>query len=121
MLNRTILVFAVLSLLMSVAQSRENSLSIDADSVIGSNIGHFIDEQDRNQILEALKSEHFTKASTWKSDRSGIAYTVKPGSLNESQQNACRDFTLNSAIGSFLKEFPGTACQVSDGNWVVVK
>ena len=99
----------------------KDSLSIDADSVIGNNIGHFIDQQDKSRILQSLKSGDASEPTAWKSDKSGIAFTVTPDSVVRSEQKTCRDFTLKTSLGTFLREFPGTACRQDDGRWVVMK
>ena len=116
---------ATLSLLASGVLGADtvykDSLSIDADSGIGSNFGHFIDQQDKSRILQSLKSGNASEPTTWKSDKSGIAFTVTPDSVVRSEQNACRDFTLKTSLGTFLREFPGTACRQDDGRWVVMK
>ena len=121
MIKYTVLVFAVILFLVSNALASADTLLIRPDSMIGNNIGHFIDTRDKDRILQSLQSVNFNKPSSWKSASSGIAYTVKPGSLNKSEQKACRQFTLHFAFRSLRNTFPGTACQEKDGNWVVVK
>lgn len=105
----------------SPALSSKNRLSIKPDSIIGSNIGHFIDKKDRKQILQSLKSRNVNKPSIWKSANSGIEFTITPSSINKTQKNTCRNFILDAAIGSFIKEFSGTACKEKNGSWVVIK
>ena len=126
MINRPLIVFlTTLFLLFSGVLKadtvNEDALSIKADSEIGSNIGHFIDQQDRIRILQSLKTGNASNPSIWKSARSGIAYTVTPNGMVESRQKACRDFTLKTALGSFQKVFSGTACRQDNGKWVVLE
>ena len=121
MLKYTVLVFAVILLTLSNALAMADTLVIRSDSIIGNNIGHFIGDQDKDRILQSLQSVNFNESSSWKSVSSGIAYTVKPGSLSNSEQKACRDFTLRFAFRTMRNELPGTACQEKGGDWVVVK
>lgn len=90
-----------------------------AGSLIGSSIGQRLDEQDQGRIAYSL--EHNRRAS-WTNLTTGHRYTVVPSSTlrPSSLGRQCREFTVDTEIGSRTESAYGTACRQDDGSWRII-
>ncbi|MDF2095968.1 RT0821/Lpp0805 family surface protein [Aquibaculum arenosum] len=92
--------------------------------VVGSEIGRYMDEQDRQQSYSAWNQA--TRAPvgqtvSWNNPRSGNYGSVVPVRDGYHQSGAyCREFQQTIVVGGRTERGFGTACQQPDGSWKTI-
>ena len=95
-------------------------------TLIGSNLGRFMDQQDKIKMhktsqgaLESSKSGH---TASWKNPDSGHKGSVTPYQAYKNDNGQyCREYMQTITVARKTHQGYGTACRQTDGSWKIVK
>jgi len=89
--------------------------------VVGSEIGRYMDEQDRQRSATAWSQAAYAPVGqpvNWNNPQSGNYGSVVPVRDGYHQSGAyCREFQQTIVVGGRTEQAVGTACQQPDGTW----
>lgn len=88
-----------------------------AGGVLGNVIGRRMDENDRQNVAQAL-SENETR--TWTNPQTNARYSVDPVDTERRNGQLCREYEMTADVEGQPRQVTGLACQQSDGTWRVV-
>lgn len=84
---------------------------------IGGSIQAYMDKTDRSKMSRGLDSG-LGKSAHWVNNQTKISYTVTPtAKLTFKGNPLCRRYNLTAEDRGRIKQFAGTACLESDGEW----
>ena len=88
-----------------------------AGAAIGGNVGRTMDEVDRMRMAQTLETQPTGSSTQWSNPDSGANYTVTPTRTFETNQQPCREFTMDAVIDGQVERVTGTACRTPGGEW----
>jgi len=80
--------------------------------------GHFntsMDETDRGSAVRAVQDN---EARSWRNDKTGNDFTVKPTRTYTVEGRMCREYTISGTVSGESSQMSGSACRQSDAGWV---
>jgi surface antigen len=77
-------------------------------------LGKAMDQQDRAKALEYIKSG---QPGSWKNEKTGNEFSLKPESTYVGAAGRCRNYVLEAKIKGKDDKTQGTACKTDDGSW----
>jgi surface antigen len=90
-------------------------------AVVGREIDRDMDRSDRACFGHSLELLEDDRRVRWDGARSGMYYTLTPGSRFERNGKVCRRFTLLRDFDGRQINKNGSACRTGDGDWQVIK
>jgi surface antigen len=90
-------------------------------AVVGREIDKDMDRNDRACFGHSLELLDDDRRVWWDGSRSGMRYTLTPGSRFERDGKVCRRFALVRDFDGRQIKKNGSACRVGDGDWQVIK
>lgn len=88
-----------------------------AGGVLGNIIGRRMDENDRQNIAQALSEN---EARTWTNPQTNASYRVDPTDTVRRDGQLCREYEMTATIEGEPRQVEGLACQQPNGTWRVV-
>ena len=80
--------------------------------------GQFDAKMDEADRMNAVRAVQTNETVSWRNEKSGHEFTVKPTRTFYSGSNICRDYTLSATIEGRPDKLDGSACKQSDAGWV---
>jgi surface antigen len=90
-------------------------------AVVGREIDRDMDRSDRACFGHSLELLEDDRRVRWDGARSGMLYTLTPGSRFERNGKVCRHFTLVRDFDGRQIRKNGSACRTGDGDWQMIK
>lgn len=89
-------------------------------TVLGSQIGRYMDKVDRMQMQSALENTPTGEARSWRNPDNGNRYQIQPTRTYYNNELPCREYVTNAIIGGKPQKIYGKACRKADGSWQAV-
>jgi len=94
-------------------------------ALVGSEIGQSLDRADKTYMTQAQSQVHNAPVGqtiSWNNPQSGNNGTFTPvRDGRDSNGSYCREYQQTVTVGGQKQSAYGTACQMSDGTWQIVK
>ena len=89
-------------------------------SVIGNQIGQYMDRQDQVNMQNAIVHTPVGSEARWTNQKRKITYSVRPIKNYKSKGRYCREYQTTVTINGKLQKGYGKACREPDGTWRIV-
>ncbi len=89
-------------------------------SVVGNQIGKYMDRQDHVNMQNAIVHTPVGSQAQWTNKKSNVTYTVQPIKDYKSNGRYCREYQTKVLINGKLQKGYGRACREPDGSWKIV-
>lgn len=89
-------------------------------SVIGNQIGQYMDRQDQVNMQNAIVHTPVGSQAQWTNKQKNVTYIVRPVKNYQTSGRYCREYQTKVLIAGQWKQGYGNACQSPDGTWHIV-
>jgi len=89
-------------------------------SVIGNQIGRYMDRQDQVNMQNAIVHTPVGSEARWTNKRRNITYSVRPVQNYKSKGRYCREYQTRVKINGKWQSGYGKACRKPDGSWHII-
>lgn len=89
-------------------------------SVVGNQIGKYMDRQDQANMQNAIVTTPVGSQAQWTNNKTNTTYVVRPVKNYTSSGRYCREYQTMVTINGKQQKGYGKACRQPDGSWRIV-
>lgn len=90
-------------------------------SVVGNQIGKYMDRQDEANMQNAIVKTPVGSQAQWTNSKTNTTYVVRPvKNYTGANNNYCREYQTTVTINGKAQQGYGRACRQPDGTWRIV-